>query len=350
MADETIEEDTHAQDERSDAPASFDEDKQVAPEAQEVQALRKRAGVSPVVFVAGLLLASLAGGTIGIVGSKYLAGPDKIPGLRQEIKTDITKLEARIATDEDKQASLQKTSKAFTDSLDKINKQITEFNDQIDTLSSQIDAFSEFGTDLEALDKRLAVLESLAGEKSDLVKGANSIEMRLKALEERADAPQPPSITPEQMDGLRAEIEALKTQIDEIKSKSALVAESQRQTRQNISLPKDSGVDSREKTLRILRETFPRAKMLAAVRAQEHLAAQKPSWLERALRKHIRIRKEKPPDPYVLINSAQNKLKDGDIEAALERIAKLNPPVRAAAAEWVSAAKTALKEQARTQE
>ncbi len=311
----------------------------------------RRGGVGPVFFVAGLLVASLAGGAIGIVGSKYLAGPDKLPGLRQELKTDLTKIEARLSTSEDKAKDLQKMEGDLTSQLEALQKTISGQGETISELSDQLDAVAQLKDTVGQINERLIVLEGLAGQKSGLVSGAKSIETRLKALEEQAATPAQPSVKPEDLAGLKDEVEALKTQMDNLKAAALKTVPSpQKNQRETINLPKQADGASREETLRILMDTFPRAKMLAAVRAQEHLAAQKPSWLQRALRKHIRIRKEKPVDPYVLINSAQNKLKDGDISAALKRISELNPPVRAAASEWVSAAKTALKQQARTQE
>jgi len=93
--------------------------------------------------------------------------------------------------------------------------------------------------------------------------------------------------------------------------------------------------------LDVLINTFPRAKMLAAVKAQEKTASKKAGWLKRALSKHIRVGNDNAPDPYDTINAAEAALRNGHVTAALEQIAHLNPPVRTSAAEWMQAAKKA---------
>lgn len=93
--------------------------------------------------------------------------------------------------------------------------------------------------------------------------------------------------------------------------------------------------------LEILIDTFPRAKMLAAVKVQEKLSSEKPGWLKRTLSKHIRVGNDDAPDPYAIIDAAQAALKSGHVSDAVNQISKLNPPVRTSAAEWVQAAKKA---------
>ncbi len=105
---------------------------------------------------------------------------------------------------------------------------------------------------------------------------------------------------------------------------------------------RNKSADVTQTSLNILMDTFPREKMLAAVKAQEVLVQKKPGWLRRALRKHIKVRENVTPDPYIAIDAAETALKEGRVQAALDIIATLNPAVRASAADWVRAAKKAL--------
>jgi len=103
-----------------------------------------------------------------------------------------------------------------------------------------------------------------------------------------------------------------------------------------------NNVETPQTPLNILIETFPREKLLVAVQAQGVLSQKKPGWLRRALRKHVKVRDEVTLDPYATIDAAEAALKQGRIQDALDNIAKLNPTVRTAAAEWVRAAKKTL--------
>ncbi|PHR92969.1 MAG: hypothetical protein COA69_06530 [Robiginitomaculum sp.] len=111
----------------------------------------------------------------------------------------------------------------------------------------------------------------------------------------------------------------------------------------HIQLPSGETLADRAAVLQVLIESFPRDKMLAAVRAQNAIAKKKPSWLQRTLSKHIKIRDKDLPAPLVTIDAAETALKNGLVHAALDEISKLNPPVRAAAADWIHVAKKAVK-------
>jgi len=106
---------------------------------------------------------------------------------------------------------------------------------------------------------------------------------------------------------------------------------------------KNQSADVTSASLNILIDTFPREKMLAAVLAQEALAKKKPGWLRRTLRKHIKVREQDVSNPSLAITAAEKALNEGRIQDALDSIAKLNPTVRAAAANWVRAANKALE-------
>ena len=303
----------------------------------------KRADSKGFVFGA-MIVASLIGGAIGIGGAKYLAEPDQLPSLRQDVKNDLAKLDARIATLQDTVNKLAKEAQHTQGRMGANEKKITDLSDSLDGQAENLNTLEAAAETLVDVNKRLVILEALAGENTDLVSGANSIETRLKALEE---APAP-TLDAEILGGLSTEIEALKTQVETMQtSTSKMPMALAKPEKQNIpiTLPKDDSANSAQKALRILIDTYPRKKMLAAVRTQERLARKKPGWLERVLRKHIQLRKEEQADPYILINSAENKLKDGDITGALDRISKLNPPVRTVASEWIQAAKIAQKRQ-----
>ena len=100
--------------------------------------------------------------------------------------------------------------------------------------------------------------------------------------------------------------------------------------------------NDRAEILQVLMESFPRQEMLAAVGAQQEIASKKPSWLQKTLSKHIKVRDDNTP-PLTIINGVEAAVKTGRIEDALEGIKKLNPPVRAMAIDWVVAAKQAQK-------
>lgn len=310
------------------------------PEETATAAPRKSVGRS---FVfGGFILSTLLGATLGIAGTKLLAGPDETAALRTELEQSLNTLKKSNQTQAKKLGAannIQKKTKTKLDSLAAENQtlvsQLTALEQQITDLTNTVNV----GNMDKAVEDRIAVLEAMSGENADVFKGENSIASRLDGLEKNMEDVQRLSATDTPIDtpnvdvpngasALSSPVEAVepttKTSIDENK------------------IPAIPPVDTEEQSaLAILIDTFPRDKMLAAVKAQETSSASKPGWLKRALSKHIKVSNEENIDPYATIDAAEAALKDANITSALEHIAKLNPPVRTSAAEWVQAAKKA---------
>jgi hypothetical protein len=265
------------------------------------------------------------GGTLGIVGSKILSGPDKtialraelqqgLDNLRQDAQTRTTRL--GVATDTVKNNAQTRLDKLQAENRSLINKVGT-----LEQMITQVQLSTATGT--KTFSDRIAVLEALSGENVDVFSGAGSIAARLDALEERT---------------LEQDIadETSVKQPEEILDVKRI----------SVKPPVDP---TRQASLDVLIDTFPRAKLLAAVKVQELAASKKTGWLKRALSKHVRVGNDNAPDPYDVIEAAETALQSGQVTDALKRLAQLNPPVRTSAAAWVEAAKKAAPRIEKTQ-
>lgn len=300
----------------------------LTPEDEMPVATHKGAGKGFVVV--GFALSTLLGAGLGIAGTQMLAEPDKTAALKTEIEQSLADLQKSADTQTkklDTANSVQKKTKTRLDNLQAENEDLAA---QIAALKTQITDLQTLTSNDEITD-RIAVLEALSNEDGDVFTGANSITARLEALEKTiAEAPQLP--TPDTK--------------DEASESEAVADPSTEQPIPEVPLAEPVNADTQaQSALDILIDTFPREKMLAAVKAQEISSAKKPGWLKRTLSKHIRVRNDENIDPYATIDAAETALKNGDVKTALSHIAKLNPPVRSSAADWVQTAKKTQSQQ-----
>ncbi|MBL4853423.1 MAG: hypothetical protein JKY25_04205 [Robiginitomaculum sp.] len=244
-------------------------------------------GVGVGFVLAGFVVASLLGGFIGIVAPKVF----QHPGQEQQQR------EALIA--------------------------------KLDTLTQNADTQDKLIKNLTAqLQRQQNTLTSLKKADEKLLSTQQNQQNSIADYFEKSAAPRPPG---------NEEIndKPIRDKTDEAVAMAA----------PDIPKPvdKNKSTDVTPKYLNILMDTFPREKMLAAVLAQEKLAGKKPGWLRRTLRKHIKVREDGGPDPHSAISAAETAVNEGRIQDALDIIARLNPTVRAAAAEWVRAANKTLQ-------
>lgn len=265
----------------------------------------------------GLTLSTLLGGTLGVIGSKILAGPDKTIALRAELQQGLDDLRQATQTQTKQLGAATNTVKNNTQTrLDMLQTENRALVNNLGTLEQTITQL-QFASkaDTKIFYDRIAVLEALSGENAEIFNGANSIAARLDALEERTlkqdTADEASTNLPEQTLGAK---------------------------RISVKPPVDQTLQA---SLDVLIDTFPRAKLLSAIKAQEQAASKKTGWLKRALSRHIRVGNDNAPDPYDIIEAAEAALQNGQVTGALEQLAQLNPPVRTSAAEWVEAAKKA---------
>jgi len=180
-------------------------------------------------------------------------------------------------------------------------------------------------------------LEALSGADTDVFSGADSIVARLDTLEKKIADESPLTVSrlpnaPSEAFNKKDQTGNQKDQTGTQKSITDNPAPERVSESSNLTAEGQS-------ELEILIDTFPREKLLAAVKKQEASAMSKPGWLRRALSKHIKVRTDEAVDPYKTIDAAEAALGAGDITAALAYIQKLNPPVRTSIAEWTQAAK-----------
>jgi len=277
-------------------------------------------------LLGGFAVSILLGGTLGVIGSKIFAGPDKIIPLRAEFQQSLDELRQstqsqtkRLGTTAD---NVQKQSQSRLDTLQAENISLAN---QVGTLEQTIARLqNNTAAEIKTFTDRIAVLEALSGENAGVFTGVNSIAARLDALEESALASA----------SMAAVADGASTNLPE----ETIATDTSNIKRISVQPPVNP---TRQSSLDHLIDTFPRAKLIAAVKAQEKTAGKKAGWLRRALSKHIRVGNDNAPDPYVIIDTAEAALKNGQISVVLEQLAQLNPPVRTSAADWVEAAKKA---------
>lgn len=311
---------------------------------EETPAPRKDVGRGFVMV--GFVAASLLGAGLGIAGTKILAGPDKTAALRIELEQSLEALQQSSKTQTKKLGTANSVQKKTKTRLDDLQTENETLADQVEILEQQIldlqTTVGDGSPDKEITD-RIAVLEALSSEGEDIFTGANSIATRLDALEKSiAEVRLLPVVdTPGDASALPSQDEVAETEVENPTDAKPISATPPADMQQADT--------EQQNALDILIDTFPRAKMLAAVKAQEASSTSKPGWLKRALSKHIKVSDDETVDPYAAIDAAEAALKGGNITSALEHIAKLNPPVRTSAAEWVQAALKAAKKTASQQ-
>lgn len=305
----------------------------------EAETTAPRKGVGRGFVMGGFLLSALLGGTLGIAGTKMLAGPDEMAALRTELEQSLAALEKSSQTQTKKLGTASSAQEKTKTRLDELQAENDTLTDQIESLEHKVKDMKKIVADNTAateINDRIAVLEALSSEEADVFSGAGSIAARLKTLEDKiVDIQQlPPQDMPDTASELLPPGAAHMEPVEKV---SATFEDENRIPATPLA------VSEQQAAVNILIDTFPRQKLLAAVKAQETSAARKPGWLKRALSKHIKVNDDDPVDPYFVIDAAEAALKDGDITKALAQISKLNPPVRTSAAEWVQAAKKAAR-------
>ena len=308
---------------------------------------KSRGGISRAFAILLFMLASLLGGAIGWAGPKIFSTPDKTLGIQAQMQSTLSGLEAKSKANRDQLAKLQKTmgsnqdgAQGRADSLSELTTQIDGLNEQVKTLTgaakAQADNLSAATADKKLftdLKDRLATLEGLSAKDGDLSQGAQAMLDRFSAIE---DAQEQTSETLSNFEEVKTELEDLRLKYQDKPSFPAPITEP-------INIPPVISSTDRLNALITLMDTFPREKMLEAVAAQEAIAAEKPSWLQRTLSKHVKVRDNDEIGPRTLIKDAEKLLEGGHVNDALTLLGKLNPPVRAVASDWMGAAKKAAK-------
>lgn len=333
--------DTDAPDTHSDAPVSD----VIVPKTR--RKLFK--GFWPFAFILGAVFGGLVGGYI----PKYLdKSPDKLATFSNQTNQSINTLETALSKNQKTIAKL----KANLDAISKKNTKISSLendlgialdglNTRMETLAKQVETLSEAPKEtpqsveiskaLKTLQGRMDALEALKGAPGDENAGAQALNARLAAMEKRVEG----------FSKIEDKIQTLESDLSKLETQAPPKASFPTPDTKPIKLPEISDEKARSSALEILIDTFPREKMLEAVKAQEVLAQNKPGLLRRMLDKHIKTKKSERPDPRFTIDKAYRLTKNGEIKEAIATIQILNPPVRSIAANWVKSAKIYLKSQ-----
>lgn len=287
---------------------------------------KARKGISRASAMFLALVATLAGGTIGWLGPTMFKNTGVTDALGQTVQT----LQADLKSETSKRVALEATLKAAKQKNAQNTKQLLE---DVFAQKQQLKSLLERNNDADIakLRSRLDAQEALSGqstEEGEVSVGAQALLERITAMET-------------QITDLQAEAEA-QTITPEFP-----VSEFPVPSAEPIKLPVTQSQETlspqdRVDMLAVLVDSFPRTEMLAAVSAQNKIASKKPSWLQRTLSRHVKVRDDNTP-ALATINAAETALATGDIEEALAQIKKLNPPVRVIAKEWVIAATQAQK-------
>ena len=297
------------------------------------QAKIHQKGISRAGAVFLALLATLMGGSIGWVGPAMFKSTAQADALTQTITTLqadlITQTEARKTIERTLQ-TLQNSVKANTRNTAKLDANLSEQSQSIDILTSAqddnkqgTDNFASLESSLLDLTNKVDAQLALNMKDGEMEAGANVLLTRLATLETQI-----------------AELQ--ETQVETVPPQGFPSASAEPIDLPDTPASKTLSENDRAEILQVLMESFPRQEMLAAVEAQQEIASKKPSWLQKTLSRHIKVRDDNTP-PLTIINGVEAAIKAGRIEDALEGIKKLNPPVRAMAIDWVIAAKQAQK-------
>ena len=288
------------------------------------------------------VISALAGGAIGWVGPAIFSNSGETT---LALQTGLSQARTDLEAAKRERNELQSLVSGLSGNMQSQNNEIAALSGQVtaqeDTLSTLTLAAtnSPVNDDIAALNARLAALSAIAGldsseegeeASSEHAKAAAAFWARIDALETKNAVPVE----------LAEKIEALESEINTLRLNAGNTA-FPKPAAAPKDLPAVETAQDRAAALDILIESFPRKTMLEAVRAQEVRAAEKPSWLQRTMGKVVKVRDTDAPDPEVIITNAENALKNGQVTETISLIGKLNPPVRAVAAEWIEAAKKA---------
>lgn len=316
----------------------------IPPKGKEKKTDPKGIGRSSAILLA--LLSTLAGGALGIGGTILMDGTSGSSDARAQLQTlsqdnaaHVQELMQSIQSQNTNLKKLQAAIKANTSNLGTLDTNEHALLKRQDEMSEVLTILTEASQQENASDAikqlkaRLDILDAALSDGEQSTDGTNAILERFTALEDKHIQL---GTALEIQEQANAELESL------VKTLSA-PASFPKPSTETIKIPKGNTAQERADTLHILINTFPRSVMLAAVAKQESLEAKRQNWLKRTLSKHIKVRDEAGPSPRVIIDTAEIMLKAGKINEAIQKISKLNPPVRAVAAEWVKAAQKAVK-------
>ena len=325
MNDETEDSETHG-----DEP-----DFNTVMHAETEAPVKSRGGISRASAILLFMLASLLGGAIGWMGPKFFTASDNTPDLSAALDAKTKTNRELVAALEEIVTQNQAAAKTSEENLRTLTQEVETLTAQIETLQeTAAEPTTSIDDELVAdLKNRIATLEGLSAKDGDLSQGAGAMLERFEALETEQKS------TAETLAGY----EDLRAQIDRINEQDADKPGFPEPSTVPINIPAVVAPKDRLDALLALVDTFPRGKMLEAVTAQEAIAAEKPSWLQRTLSKHVKVRDNDALDPRTIIAQAETALEGGHVTETLTLIAQLNPPVRAVASDWVAAAKKSAK-------
>lgn len=303
------------------------------------------------------LVSTLIASTIGWVGPALFKDTRTTDALQAMNKS----LETRLATETAARKALEKSTTSTAKSLQSQTHQsqtllaasdqaIGERLDGLDVLTGTI------GGNIEGLQKSLSVHSAVLFPVATKDK-KNSKNKTSETSPETAPARSAANLLKRIAD-LEAQTIALQIQLDDLhRASSETTISPKGQKADPVNLTEDTSASTalnlaasetipvaqaKQTAIAELRDSFPRAALIQAVRAQDHQASKKPSWLQSLLSKHIKVRDDETPQ-LTNINGAQAALGSGDVKLCLDHIAKLNPPVRAAVSNWIKQAKKVQK-------
>jgi len=301
--------------------------------AQKGNSSKRSHGVSRSSALMMSVLAALAGGAIGWGGPVFFGGQSaKNAALQSSL--DQARSDLDLATTERKKladslAAIQGTSRNQASSNQSLSASLGALEDQVQELKNAEPVDNSEA--LAALEERISKLGTVTI--PDGEEGTASVD--LLALVERVD-----TIETGGSEEIATRLAELETRIEDISTRPSAFPKPDPTP---AELPTVETVQSAEEALNILIDTFPRAKMLEAIDAQKVRAAEKPSWIQRALSRHVKTHDEGKADPIEIVDAAEAALKQGQVSNALKLMGDLNPPVRVIAADWMGAAKKAAK-------
>jgi hypothetical protein len=289
-------------------------------------------GISRASAMLLFLLASLLGGVIGWGGPALFSGNAQkqasLEASLNQTKTDLATAETARAELANALATIQAEAKRTGSNTSAVSARLSEIQADLDALKAQ-PAPIDYSAEITALNERITALSAFSGDEGEEGENILALVERLETLEIGSEAV--------------ADLQDRLTMMELNGVKSAPVATFPEPDPEPINLPPVETVQDQQTALQVLIDSFPKENMLAAVKAQEALATRKPSWLQRLLSKHVKVRDTDKIAPSATIDRAETALKNGQISDAIKLINTLNPPVRSVAADWITAAKKAEK-------
>lgn len=319
------------------------------------------AGASPGISKGGAVMLSaiamLGGGVIG-AGAPTLLGIGKNDTL--SVKQSISELQAASAENSalagDLSALDRRISEQLSKSESKHNANANDNAENIAALRKEISAVKSAQTDIDAVNERLQTVDEnlkLLASAAAAELGGNSDPEQGSAFLDRLNAAESAVQLTEDLQMRLAQAETEITQLKQMPENQAQTSNLGTHSAERIpdgakeSLVPTANIAMLDKPdqLTALIDTFPSDALHEAIKAQQmRKAERKPSWLQRTLSKHVQVRDTDTTDPKQLVIEANAAVKNGDISTALIALARLDPPVKAAAADWILAARKAEKQ------